>query len=144
MITDAPAVIVCERTLKWAAALRRHLPANARLRETRALGECAVELDAAPESFLVLELSESNLPRVLAFLAELARRWPRAAALVVAEPSLAEHQWLVREAGAVHFDVSPRAAAVWAELATSHFQQSPEQCSALAAIAPHEPLWKEI
>ena len=117
-------VILCERTLKWAAALRRHLPAAVRLRETRALAECAAELDAAPTSFVVVELSEAGLPRVLAFLAELARRWPHAAALVVAERPLAEHEWLVREAGAVHFDVSPRAAADWARIAQNHFRRA--------------------
>ncbi len=143
VMMNGSTVILCERTLKWAAALRRHLPAAVRLRQTRALAECAAELDAAPTSFVVVELSEAGLPRVLAFLAELARRWPHAAALVVAERPLAEHEWLVREAGAVHFDVSPRAAADWARIAQNHFRRAPQQASPLAALAGQELPWEE-
>jgi len=143
MATSAT-VIVCEQRGKWAAALRRHLSPTVRLRETRALAECAVELDSAPASFLVLELRESNLPRLLTFLAESSRLRPRAAMLVVAEPHLAEHEWPVREAGAVHFDVSTRAAAAWATLAEKHFERTPDESSPLAELVGGPLPWEEI
>ena len=50
-------LIVCERTGRWAVALRRELAdAGVRVWETRTLADCWNELAESPASFVVLEL----------------------------------------------------------------------------------------
>jgi hypothetical protein len=113
-------VIVCERTLRWATAIRRHLGSDIRLRQTRGLGECAHELAAAPASLLALEVTRENLSGVLTLLSDLGRKFPLARAMVLAERGLEPYEWLLREAGAVHFTTSPREPDELARLATRH------------------------
>jgi hypothetical protein len=76
-------------------------------------------------SFLVLELVPATADDLLARLASLDREYPRARAAVVAEHSLVGYEWLVREAGAVHFTASPRAVGMVAQLAWRHLAQAP-------------------
>jgi hypothetical protein len=113
-------VIVYERKGVWAATLRRRLSAAIGLRETRGLAECADELEAAPGSLLALETTRKNLSGVLDLLADVARRYPGARAVVLAERGLEPYEWLMREAGAAHFTTSPREAEDLARLAERH------------------------
>jgi hypothetical protein len=78
-----------------------------------------------PGSFLVVELTTANADALLGRIASLARDFPAARAAVVAERSLAEYEWLVRELGAAWFAVSPRELAPLVELARRHFEQAP-------------------
>jgi ActR/RegA family two-component response regulator len=120
-----PRVIVCERSGKWGAALRRELPRDISLRETRSLSECVTALREAPASFLVVELTTANTAGVVELLVRLSRehRWARAA--IVAERGLADGEWSLREAGAIHFVTSPRKVAELARLATRHAEWVP-------------------
>jgi len=100
---------VCERSGAWAIALRReaaHLDLH--LYETRSLADGWAVLEQSPASFLVAELTLANADALLARMAGLERQFPRARVAVVAERSLAEYEWLLREAGAVWFATSPR------------------------------------
>ena len=76
-VMNKPGVIVCERSGAWATAIRRYLPAEIRLRQTRGLAECAAELSAAPQSLLALELTPGNLAGVLGLLSGLGRKFRR-------------------------------------------------------------------
>jgi transcriptional regulator with GAF, ATPase, and Fis domain len=72
-------LIVCERTGRWAVALRRELAeAGVRVWETRTLADCWTELAESPASFLVLELGAdvADLPERL-HLASQAAAHPR-------------------------------------------------------------------
>ncbi len=121
-----PRLIVCERTGQWAAAIGRLLGvAGPRVLETRSLGECWAALRARPASFAVLELTRGNYGPLLDGLAWLGREMPLAAAAVVADRSLAASEWIVREAGAVHFETSPRRLLGLAGAARRHLQQAP-------------------
>jgi hypothetical protein len=120
--------IVCERTGRWATGLRRvSAPAAPRIRETRSLADAWILVDKYPGSFLVLELTAANAEALFGRLLALPRDFPRARWAVVAERSLAEHEWLVRELGADWFAVSPRDLAPVAEIARRHLAlaQSP-------------------
>jgi hypothetical protein len=108
-----PQVIVCERAGVWAAALKRHLPSEARLRQTRSLGECETLLRAAPTSLAVVELGPAKRAAVVAWLVQLARQFPLARAIVVADRAAGGCESLVREAGAIHFTTSPRELSGW-------------------------------
>ena len=58
-------------------------------------------------------------------MARLEREFPLARVAVVAERRLAACQWLLREAGAVHFVTSSRQAGPLAELACRHLANVP-------------------
>jgi hypothetical protein len=116
-----PSVIVCERSGIWATSLARHLGPEIRLRQTRGLEECVRQLAAAPASLLALEVSRGNLPGGLALLVDVGRRFPASRSIVLAERGCERYEWLLREAGAVHFSVSPRESESLARLAVRHF-----------------------
>ena len=106
MATDANprpgAVIVCERSGRIAAALRRRLPGHVPLLENRTLDECQQALVQWPASFVVLELTVGAFERTLRVLESLGRRFPQACSTVVGERKLEPFEMLLREAGAIH------------------------------------------
>ena len=118
-------LIVCERTGRWAAALRRELvDSGVRVWETRTLDDCWSELALSPASFVVLELG-ADVAGLLGRMTRRAGRFPAARLAVVADRSRADHQWLIREAGAVAFLCSPRKVGLLARLACRHLAQAP-------------------
>jgi hypothetical protein len=118
-------LIVCERTGRWAATLRRELASSGvRVWETRTLDGCFEELTASPASFAVLELS-GDLSELLRHLARQRREFPAARSAVVAERRQAGYEWLLREAGVVHFLCSPRRAGLLGQMAYRHLVQTP-------------------
>lgn len=117
-------VIVCERTGKWARALARHLPADAELREVRGIAACRAELAAAGASLIAIELQPDRLPQLVALLAELPRRFPRARAVVLASPELSGLEASLREFGAVHWVVSTRQFSGVGQLVARHLARS--------------------
>ena len=129
----AARLVVCEQTGQWATALR-HGPLLKRQRvyETRSLIDCWQMLAGFPSSFVVAELTRANLDGLLERLGGLERQYPRAKVAVVADPTLAAYQWLVREAGAVHFLTSRRRARELTGLAVRHLSQVPEPRASLA------------
>jgi ActR/RegA family two-component response regulator len=130
--SSAAKLIVCERRGRWAAALRRELAeAGVRVWETRTLADCRDELVANPASFAVVELG-TNLNGLLRLLARWPRRFPLARLAVVADRAQAGYEWLLREAGAVHFLSSPREVAVLARLACRHLAEMPPPQQTLA------------
>ncbi|MCL4191079.1 MAG: hypothetical protein KJZ87_04995 [Thermoguttaceae bacterium] len=119
-------LIVCEQSGKWAVALRRELgETGPRVYETRSLPECWQLLAGHGASFLLLELVPAAVDDLIARLASMERESPAARAVVVAERSLAAYEMLLREAGAVHFVVTPRSLGEVAGLARRHFAATP-------------------
>jgi hypothetical protein len=101
--------IVCERTGRWAVALRRGgLPTGGRLIETRTLDACREQLHHWPRAVTVCEATEHNLPQVLRLLVELQATSPEARVTVVGPRTMERHESLLREAGAIHAVFSPR------------------------------------
>ena len=118
--------VVCERSGAWAVALRREAASQElRLYETRSLADAWAVLDRSPATFLVVELTDANAESLVERVAGMERRFPHARAAVVAERSLARYEWLVREAGAVWFAVSPRDLRPIVALASRHLQRAP-------------------
>jgi len=133
-------LILCERRGIWAAWLRRELvPVGVGLTETRLLDDCWQLLERLPASFLVLELSSENVERLLRRLAWLDHDYPQARAAVVADRRLGHYEWLMREAGAVHFLCSPREVRLLAEVACRHLAQVPVPAQDLA-----ERIWSSL
>ena len=132
-MTPTSCLLVCERRGTWAAAMRRHLPPEIRLRETRSLAECAGGLVAAPASVVAVELTTTNLAGVLKLASELGRGFPLARLAVLAERGLEPFQWLLREAGAVHFTTSPRRPQELVRLVQRHAERIPRPRTSFAA-----------
>jgi hypothetical protein len=137
--SSAAKLIVCERTGRWAVALRRELAeAGVRVWETRTLADCRDELVENPASFAVVELGK-NVAGLLRLLASQPRRFSAARLAVVTDRAQADYQWLLREAGAVHFLCSPRQVALLARLACRHLAQVPPPQQTLA-----ERIWTSL
>lgn len=118
--------IVCERSGRWAIGLRREAGVSGiRLYETRSLADAWSMLEQFPGSFLVAELTQANVQSLLDRMAGLRRAYPLARIAVVAERSLADYEWLAREAGAVWFAASPRELAPIAAIAARHMRLAP-------------------
>jgi hypothetical protein len=130
-------LLVFERTGQWATGLRRELAESGlRVRELRTLDDCETELAEAPASFLVLELTPRNLASLLAALPRWRKEYPALRVAAVAGRELAPFEWLMREAGAVHFSCSPRQLSALARIIVRHGAQVPPPPQSLA-----ERLW---
>ncbi|HEY2892633.1 MAG TPA: hypothetical protein VGJ16_00410 [Pirellulales bacterium] len=130
---------MCERRGLWATALARHLAYDVHMVQIRAVGQCAAELERGPAGFLVLEVGRDNLAGVLELLAELEWRFPAARALVVAPRDMLDYEWLLREAGAVHFCVSPREGELLARVAERHLRGAAQPID-----GPVARLWAQV
>jgi hypothetical protein len=132
-------LVVSERSGRWAVAVRRELAgAGVRVWETRSLADCWDELAKSPASFLIMELVRDPVP-LLQRLASLPRAFPAARAAVVSQRSMADYEWLLREAGAVHYLCSPRNVAPLARMACRHLAQVP-----LPPQSPTERVWAAL
>jgi hypothetical protein len=130
-------LIVCEKTAFWADALRRET--DLAVHETRSLAECWRELSDWPNSLLVLELTGGNGEMLISRLSDLGREFSGAAAVVVTERRWHGYEWIVREAGAVHFAVSPRCMGLVARLARRHLAAVPEK-----EMSPVQKIWASL
>ena len=105
---DDFSVVVCEKTGKWAAAIRRVLRPESGLCETRSWPACLRELQTRTAALVALEVLPENAEAVCRRVAELTRRSRHVHAVLLADRSVKPLEWLLREAGAVHVLFSPR------------------------------------
>jgi hypothetical protein len=83
-IMPACRLIFCEKSSHFAPVVRAELASESpRVVETRSLAGCQAELAAAPHSLLAIEATPTNLPAVTAFLAQLGKQYPQAAAVAL-------------------------------------------------------------
>ena len=143
-MASKPCVIVCERRGIWAAGLRRHLPREIRVYETRTLADCRRELAARPASLVAVELLGNNVTGTLDLLADVARTFPLARGVAVAQRGWESYEWLLREAGALHFTTSPRQCDVLARLAVRHAARTVTPRTTLVAQIWDSLPWQEI
>jgi hypothetical protein len=101
--------ILCERSEKWAVALRRPLQlAGHRVYETRSCADCWSEVVASPASLVGVEVTSTNLEAMVPWMMRFAAAFPAARVIVLGSRGLEAREWLLREAGAVHVVFSPR------------------------------------
>jgi hypothetical protein len=113
--------IVCEKTGKWAAALRWGAePYGLRVYETRSLVDCRAELERFPASFVSLEATELNLETLVPWIDEVRESLAGVCISVLADQNLAWAEDHLREAGAVHVVFSPRRLDLVARIAARH------------------------
>lgn len=118
--------IICERTARWASALRRPLQRRGvRVYETRSLEDCWQEVAAHPASVVGVEVTRANLASVVPWLTRLGPASPRARVVACVDRELISAQWLLREAGAVHVQLSPREITPLVRLIHRHLDAAP-------------------
>ena len=119
-------LIVCERSGQWSSALRAELAgAGIRLWECRSLPEAWDALAQTPAAFLIAEVARENLEDLLRRMAWFSCDFPRGRIAVVGRRSMARFEWLLREAGAVHFLASPRRLRSLAGIVIRHLARVP-------------------
>lgn len=96
----AARLILCEKSTRWAAAVRAAADPALTLIETRALGQAATALAEQPGSLVACEVQLAQLEAALAFLDQAARRDPRARFVGLLMPEAEAWAPLLREAGA--------------------------------------------
>lgn len=133
--------IVCERTGRWAAALRRELEAgDDSVRETRHAEELTAAIEASTlATVVVVELRREGLSGLLDALVAAERRGPHVLAVAVADEELAGVEGLAREAGAVHFVTSPRRMSELVALGQRHRARVPARVESL-----RQRIWAEL
>jgi hypothetical protein len=125
-VASAARLIVCERSGEWSAGLRLELAnSGVRLWECRRVAEAWAALTETPCAFVIVEATRANLSDLVERLSWLRRDFPDARAAVVADRRLAGCQWLLREAGAVHFLVSTRQLPPLARMVVRHLANVP-------------------
>ncbi len=82
-------------------------------------------LTQTPVAFVIAEADRQNLDDLLRRMAWFSRDFPHARIAVVAQRNMARFEWLVREAGAVHFLTSPRRLTPLAGLVVRHLANVP-------------------
>lgn len=107
--------IVCERTSRWASALRISFAASGvpfRLREIRHLEELAAELAKRPACLAAIEFDRTNFAAALALLSVIRKKFPDTRTIALLDRSLASEFAEVGnaavEAGAAAVAASPR------------------------------------
>jgi hypothetical protein len=130
---SASRLIVCERSGEWAAALRSELAeSGVNVWECRRLDDAWSALAETGSAFLVAEASGENLRELAERLSRLRCDFPHARAAVVADRDLAECEWFMREAGAIHFLTSPRELQQLTGLIIRHLANVPLPAQTLA------------
>jgi hypothetical protein len=127
LIMPTARLILCEKTSRWAVALRRALGPQADvLVETRSLADCGRELAAAPASIVTVECTLENLEKVLTAISEWSRRFRAARFVALREPALEPAAPLLQEAGCVSVLPSPRQSRGLARMALRQLARAPQ------------------
>jgi hypothetical protein len=79
-----------------------------RVVETRSLDDCWAAVATSPASLVAVEATRANLETLVPWMRRLLGTFPHARIVVLGSRALEPAQWLLREAGAVHFVNSPR------------------------------------
>ena len=119
-------LIVCERSGQWSIGLRSELAeTGVKVWECRSLLEAWEALGQTPAAFVIAEAAPENLKDLLWRMTWFSRDYPQGRFAVVAERNMARFEWILREAGAVHFLTSPRRLTSLAGLVVRHLANVP-------------------
>jgi hypothetical protein len=137
-------IIVCERTSRWASALRMELALGNlphRLRELRHLAELDAELVERPTALVAVEVRRGSFVELLAWLSAARARHGKARFAALLDHTLADHQDEVGaalvEAGVQAIATSPRrleGLVAFGERHTAAAQKTDENASLVSQV----------
>ncbi len=133
-------LIICEKSGRWQAALRR--AAGSRqlaISEVRSHEQTERELADHPAAMVAIEIGSESLARVSSYLANWRTCFPGARFLLLAEPELAPLDSALRDAGAVHILYSSRELAAAVRLIRRHLARAPRP-----AMTLEESIWARL
>lgn len=121
-----PKLIVCEKSPRWAIALRRALcTGGSAVGEVRSLAACSRELFHSPHSIVAVETSTATIESILAAWTDWSRRDEQARLIILGDALLLPAELLLREAGVIAIATSIRQTDRVARLAEKHLSQAP-------------------
>jgi hypothetical protein len=132
------ALVVCERTQRWAAAARQ-AKLGAKVVETRTTDDAWRELANDRHGVLLIECDASRAPQVVALLARVQAELPEVLVVAGASEPSAEWEMLLREAGAAAVLASPRRVAEIAPWLARHLAAAP-----VPEISVRERVWQSL
>jgi DNA-binding NtrC family response regulator len=119
-------LILCEKTARWAPALRAALgDSRLQLVETRSIPGCEEALAASPASFIAIEVTIANLDATLDLVRRIKAHYANAVVVALCPTDALAAAPLLREAGVIDVAVSVLEAPRLARLARRHHQQAP-------------------
>ena len=130
---SANRLIVCEKTRRWAAAVKAAQPAL-RLAEVRSLAQCQRELDASPQSIAAVEVAAENLEVILGWLVQVSSRYSDVRLVALLATELATAEALLREAGAIEVVSSTIEAPQLARMAERQARLFPHQAGSFREL----------
>jgi DNA-binding response OmpR family regulator len=102
-------LLVCEKNGDWAVGLRNLAgDGGPRVWQVRSPADCLDGLRTSPASVVAVEATAGNLGAVAGLLCRVTREFRAARTIILAARGLEDHQWWLREAGAVHVVFSVR------------------------------------
>jgi hypothetical protein len=120
--------IVCEKSGRWAVALRRALaPHGVRVYQTRSLAECRRELELSPASVAALELTGANAAQLGEWIERVSREFPGARLVVLGSEDARPWEAWMREAGAIAAAFSSRRLGPIARQTRRHLAAAPQE-----------------
>jgi hypothetical protein len=135
-------LILCEKTGRWAAALRISLDAaGPQLVETRSLAACEEALAQSPASLVAVEVTVANLEAVVEFLRQSSQRFGQSVVVALLTVDTAAAASLLREAGAIEALRSVLEAPRLARLAGRQFALAPAEQLSLREFTAQRMPW---
>lgn len=134
---SASRMIVCEKTGRWAAALRA---AGATVSSLRSLTPCEAALSADPAVVLAIETTPTNIEAVLGLLLR-SSRLPQARLVAFIAADFAAAEPLLREAGACDVLTSVTEAPRLVRLARRQLRQAPPPVQSLREMVAARLPW---
>ena len=139
---SAASLIVCEKTPRFAPALRAALGSSPiSMIELRGLGQCEASVAEAPASLLAAEITVTNLTAVIDFMDRIGRRFSQSRWTALITLDLGPVEPLLREAGAIDVLTTTLEAPRLARLARRHVALAPVQAFDLHELIGRRMPW---
>jgi len=107
MHRSRPRIILCESGVRWAAAWRRCASAPT-VDAVSALSACETLMNAAPQSFVLLEVDQSRMPQCMEWITRCKLEHPSVAIAVVGDNQIEAWRAVFLERGALLVVTSER------------------------------------
>ena len=128
--TPSARLVVCEKSGRWGAQLRRLLPSAGRwISETRSVSQWLDALGDHPASLCAVEVTLANFDQVHATLARVGEEFPLVRTVVASDELPVDAVWALREAGAIHAVNALRRLESIAPLWQRHAEQFPPRAT---------------